>query len=203
MLYRNACTESFLYAPVVNGARIWFVSSHYHWLWARHQSHYFFGEVEEQQWTGKGRRENFQRRFSARTEAPMVRETGTAWDRENLAITSAYERPFFRTNSWGGKVASQCHLLFPVFSIKTFLIALELTLRLNRNQLAIITRMVLSGKIQELNYEAPLLGLAKSMCKSFLQGHISLLLSPGRHDLIQHLIFARKNEGYRVWRLIN
>ena len=69
---------------------------------------------------------------------------------------------------------------------------------LKRNQLALVTRMVLSGEIQGLNYEAPLLGLAKSMCKSFLQGHFSLLLSPEGHDLIQHLIFARKNEGYRV-----
>ena len=55
------------YAPVVNGARIWFVSSHYHWLLARHRPNYFFGEVEEQQWKGKGRRENFQRRFTARS----------------------------------------------------------------------------------------------------------------------------------------
>ena len=67
MLYRNACIESFLYAPVLNGARIWFVSSHYHWLLARHLPNYFFGEVEEQQWKGKGRRENFQRRFTARS----------------------------------------------------------------------------------------------------------------------------------------
>lgn len=66
MLYRNACIESFLYAPVVNGARIWFVSSHYQ----------IISSAKSRNNSGKGK--DGVRSFSADLprEAPMVREIG-------------------------------------------------------------------------------------------------------------------------------
>jgi len=43
------------------------------------------------------------------SEAPWVRKIGNPSSRENLVMTSAYERPYVRTDSGGGGGASHAH----------------------------------------------------------------------------------------------